>query len=70
MRDPKRIDDFCDRLKAVWHTVPDWRFGQLMVNLLGDMKASGRDPFFPEDIVGTMLLQKIPKLHEKSSKPV
>ena len=31
MRDPKRIDDFCDRLKAVWHTVPDWRFGQLMV---------------------------------------
>ena len=24
-------------------------FGQLIVNLLGDMKASGRDPFFPED---------------------
>ena len=49
MRDPKRIDKFCDRLKAVWHTVPDWRFGQLMINILGDMKASGRDPFFPED---------------------
>lgn len=49
MRDPKRIDDFCNRLKTVWHTVPDWRFGQLMINVLGDMQASGRDPFFPED---------------------
>lgn len=49
MRDPKRIDDFCDRLKDVWRNVPDWRFGQLMMNLLGEMKASGRDPFFSED---------------------
>lgn len=49
MRDPNRIDDFCDRLKTVWHTVPDWRFGQLMVNLLWDEKAPWSDPFFPED---------------------
>lgn len=49
MRDPKRINEFCDRLKAVWANVPDWRFGQLMMNVLGDMSASGRDPFFPED---------------------
>lgn len=46
MRDPKRIRKFCNRLAAVWEQLPDWRFGQLMVNALGEMK---RDPFFPED---------------------
>lgn len=50
MRDPKRIDRFCDQLKAVWHRVPDWRFGQLMSNMLGDFVGeTGRDIFFPED---------------------
>lgn len=46
MRDPKRIRNFCNRLAAAWEMVPDWRFGQLMVNALGEM---GRDPFFPEE---------------------
>ena len=46
MRNPNRIDEFCNRLARVWHCVPDWRFGQLMVNMLGEMN---RDPFFPED---------------------
>ena len=49
MRDPKRIYKFCDRLAAVWGRVPNWRFGQLMMNCLGEMSAAGRDPFFPED---------------------
>lgn len=49
MRDPKRIHKFCDRLAAAWGRVPDWRFGQLMMNCLGEMAATGRDPFFPED---------------------
>lgn len=43
MRDPMRIDKFCQRLAAVWKTVPDWRFGQLMVNLFRRMQ---KDPFF------------------------
>lgn len=46
MRDPKRIKKFCNRLAAAWEQLPDWRFGQLMMNALGEMK---RDPFFPED---------------------
>ena len=25
MRDPKRIDDFCNRLKVVWKQVPDFQ---------------------------------------------
>lgn len=33
MRDPNRIDKFCDELKTIWHQVPDWRFGQFMVNM-------------------------------------
>ena len=45
MRDPNRIDSFCDELKKHWHKVPDWRFGQLVVNVLGI------DPFYLEDDV-------------------
>lgn len=44
MRDPNRIDDFCERLAAVWHKYPDWRFGQLFLNL-----PFRKDPFFYED---------------------
>lgn len=50
MRDPARIDRFCNELKAIWHCVPDWRFGQLMSNMLGFfVHSTGRDIFFPED---------------------
>ncbi len=45
MRDPKRIKEFCDRLAKAWEqAVPDWRFGQLIYNILG-----GIDPFYIED---------------------
>ena len=33
MRDPDRIDKFCKELAQLWHKVPDWRFGQFMVNM-------------------------------------
>lgn len=50
MRDPKRIDEFCNELARMWHKVPDWRFGQLISNVLGDYQAeTKRDIFFPED---------------------
>lgn len=49
MRDPKRIDKFCQRLAVCWKMMPDWRFGQLMINALGKMRADGKDPFFQED---------------------
>ena len=32
MRDPARIDEFCEWLCATWHKYPDWRFGQLISN--------------------------------------
>lgn len=43
MRDEKRIDVFCEKLRQYWHKVPDWRFGQLVTNVLGV------DPFYIED---------------------
>lgn len=46
MRDPKRIRKFCNELADVWELVPDWRFGQLVCNVFGEL---GMDPFFPED---------------------
>lgn len=50
MRNPKRINKFCDRLAACWHRVPDWRFGQLMSNMLGEyVHETKKDIFFPED---------------------
>lgn len=50
MRDPKRIRKFCNRLATVWECVPDWRFGQLMSNMLGQyVHETKRDIFFPED---------------------
>ena len=50
MRNPDRIYKFCNELANIWVTkCPDWRFGQLMMNVLGEMQAGGRDPFFPEE---------------------
>ena len=44
MRDPKRIRKFCDQLAEIWESqCPDWRFGQLFMNVLT------RDPFYMED---------------------
>lgn len=33
MRDPSRIEPFCQELTKLWKLVPDWRFGQLFCNL-------------------------------------
>lgn len=50
MRDPERIPKLCSELERLWKKVPDWRFGQLMSNVLGAYVAeTRRDIFFPED---------------------
>ena len=46
MRNPDRIDPFLKRLGDMWKKVPDWRFGQLISNVIGTLQT---DPFFPED---------------------
>ena len=50
MRDPKRIRKFCAQLATEWEKVPDWRFGQFVLNVLGEIQAkTGKDLFFIED---------------------
>ena len=50
MRDIKRIRKFCNELADLWvNNAPDWRFGQLICNVFGEMASDGRDPFFPEE---------------------
>jgi hypothetical protein len=46
MRDVKRLDDFYDKLKQIHsRSFADWRFGQLMLNFLGECG----DPFYWEE---------------------
>lgn len=50
MRDPNRIYEFCNKLANIWVTeCPDWRFGKLMINVLGKMQGEEKDPFFLEE---------------------
>ena len=64
MRDPQRIRRFCDQLASVWEKVPDWRFGQLMSNLLGAYyEETHSDIFFPEDDELFKFFEKYKDLH-------
>ena len=55
MRDPDRIDGIIEAVKAEWQQAPDWRLGQLIVNI---SRAAGmEDPFFLEDDVLMGLLK-------------
>ena len=47
MRDPNRIHIMLDELKRLWESQPDWRLGQLIVNL--SQAANIDDPFFVQD---------------------
>lgn len=51
MRDINRLDKFYDELKEIHEKhFPDWRFGQMIVNVLADWQAkTKRDIFFPEE---------------------
>ena len=47
IRDPNRIKSFCDYLATVWETYfPDWRFGQLIENIIDWENTS---PFYLEE---------------------
>ena len=50
MRDPKRLDDFYDRMKKIHQEkLPDWRFGQLMSNFLGWLAQQNKMYFYLGD---------------------
>ena len=59
MRDPTRLDVFYAELCRIHCTYfSDLRFGQFMMNFLGDVASSGRDPFFTEEHEMLKLLYK------------
>ena len=51
MRNPDRLYKFYEELRKIHMTYfPDWRFGQMIVNVLADWQAkTKRDIFFPEE---------------------
>lgn len=60
MRDIERIDKFCNQLAEIWKTnCPDWRFGQLIMNVFSSFDI---DPFFPEE---DQMIQKFEKFFKK-----
>lgn len=46
MRDKKRIKPFLETIEKLWLYYPDYRFGQLIYLMAGEI---GRDIFFPEE---------------------
>lgn len=52
MRDKKRIKKFCNELADIWeNNCPNWRFGQMICNIFGEIASNRIDPFFPEEDV-------------------
>lgn len=50
MRNPDRIEPFMNELAKIWKTsAPQMRFGQFMVNVLGEMSSRHGDPFSWEE---------------------
>jgi len=49
VRNPNRIYPICNKVAEIWSTVPDLRFGQLMIDFIRDFEARGLNPFYVED---------------------
>lgn len=48
MRDPNRIDKFLTKFGEYWKQVPDWRFGQVVENVMRATSGTSQT-FFIED---------------------
>ena len=50
MRDVSRIKKFCDELAEIWEKkCPDWRFSQLVLNVMESDEMDDAIPFYVED---------------------
>lgn len=50
MRDINRIRRFCNELATIWETqCPDWRFSQLVLNVMESGEMKNAIPFYVED---------------------
>jgi hypothetical protein len=49
MRDPKRISDIEASIDRLWRLYPDWRLGQLLVNVAMESSWNNSDIFYLDD---------------------
>lgn len=50
MRDVNRIRKFCNELADIWESkCPDWRFSQLVLNVMESDEMDNTIPFYVED---------------------
>lgn len=70
MRDPNRLDKFYKELCEIHKKhFPDWRFGQLIINVLADWQAkTGRDFFFPEEDEMIQMFRDYAEKHGRKEK--
>jgi uncharacterized protein YihD (DUF1040 family) len=59
MRDPERIPEIITLLHAAWAAYPDLRLGQLISNISQAGGWSSNDPFYAEDDIMVLGLQKL-----------
>ena len=69
MRDVSRIKKFCDELAKIWEAkCPDWRFGQLMSNILGQYyHETKKDFFFAEEDEMMQFFKKYFEIEEEKN---
>lgn len=60
MRNPERIDEYCNQLAELWGKVPDWRFGQLMMNMLSEFQTE-HSPSYLFNVEDEQLFQYMKK---------
>lgn len=61
MRDKNRIEETIQLLREAWNLVPDWRFGQLVLNVIG------QDPglfYYEENTVNERLREFIKYINQ------
>lgn len=65
MRDPQRIEEIMNEITEIWKANPDWRFGQLISNIMGEVMHNEKisDMFFPEDRVWLKGFQNYRECH-------
>ena len=64
MRNPKRIKRICKLFEKIWEKLPDWRFGQLYVNMFG----SGDTFHLPDDVLEHALKDWYKQVNHKPTK--
>lgn len=67
-RNAKRIEEFCEVFKEVWLRMPDWRFGQLVSNIVKSAEMTPQTFFYIEDDEMLEMLKEVVTTYDKYTK--